>query len=211
MADFIPKPDREAEAYMVSVVNALNAPAADASGNVVKFGVPKADITAVVNLVAPFTAALNDVDAKKVAQQNSVTAKDTARTALETKLRALVARIQVAPAVTDASKTEAHLPLRDKTRSFSAPVAPQTLKGTPFSNGVNRLEWLAGGNQAGVQYVIEQKLLTSPDWFVVDAVTARKYDHKQQTVGNQVSYRVRARRGAVTSDPSNVVVVYAPQ
>jgi hypothetical protein len=42
----------------------------------------------------------------------------------------------------------------------------------------------------------------------VDAVTATKYEHLGQTPGVRATYRIKARRRAVLSDPSNEAVIY---
>ncbi len=207
--DYIPKSDREMEAFLAAAVVVLDVDAPNAQGIVVKYGVPKADIDDVQARLATLTTALNAVDVAKAGQQNAVMTKDLRRLEVEEKFRNLVQRIQVAPGVTDASKAEAHLPLRDDTRTFSAPVAPVGLVATPNAAGFNDLTWDGSTNAAGIRYVIEAKIGASTEFQTVDVVTATKYRHADRTPGQPIVYRVRARRGEVVSAGSNTASVYS--
>jgi hypothetical protein len=209
MADYIPKSDRQMEAFLAAAVIVLDVEAPNAQGIIVKYGVPKADIDDVQARLATFTTALNAADVAKAAQQNAVTTKDLRRSELEEKFRNLVQRIQVAPGVTDAAKSEAHLPLRDDTRSFSAPVAPTALVATPNASGFNDLAWDGSTNAAGIRFVIEAKIGAATEFSTVDVVTASKFRHAERTPGQPIVYRVRARRGEVVSAPSNTASVYS--
>ena len=48
----------------------------------------------------------------------------------------------------------------------------------------------------------------STTYTMVDVVTKTKYDHKNQTPGVKVSYRILAKRGEKLSGHSNIATVY---
>ncbi len=85
-------------------------------------------------------------------------------------------------------------------------MAPTDLVVTP-SGTVNKLKWKKNGNSSGVQYVIEVKIADG-NWTLLDVITATKYEHTGRTAGQRVMYRIKARKGRVTSDYSNEAGVY---
>lgn len=88
---------------------------------------------------------------------------------------------------------------------------PIDLSAIGSSNGVNSLRWKRNGNQSGTVYVIEVSYGNSLSWQIVDTTTRKKFDHPDQTPGNFVRYRVIARRGTTSSNPSNTASVYDPE
>ncbi len=201
MPDYIPKPDGEAVAYTETLITALES-------DEVAYGITPAQSLALRAAHTDFENSLNASNTKKGEAQIAVADKDTKRTALEAALRPIVAQIQVNPVVTDSSRVAAGIPIRDTTRTFSAPVTPTDLVATADAAGTNSLKWSDAGNATGIQYVVEAKIGAATEFAMVDAVTARTYRHTGRTPGQRVEYRVRARRGAAISDPSNVAVVY---
>jgi hypothetical protein len=202
MPDYIPKPDGESQSYTDVLIAALELDEA-------AFGITVAQSLALREAHTRFEDALNAANTAKGAAQVAVAAKDTARTALEQLLRPIVAQIQVNPAVTDADRVAAGIPIRDTTRTFSAPVTPSGLVATADAAGTNLLKWSGAGNSTGIQFVVEAKVGSALEFSTVDVVTATTYRHTGRTPGQQVVYRVRARRGSALSDPSNVATVYA--
>jgi hypothetical protein len=199
--DYIPKPDREAQARMSSILVAMAAAPAD-------YGLTAVEVSALQSKLDDFSAALDAADAAKSAAQIAVSAKDNARATLEAAFRPAVQRIQVNPAVTDASRTTAGIPVRDTVRTVSSPVVPVDLVATGDASGFNSLKWKSGGNAGGVQYVVEGKAGSAPDFSLVDVTSATTFKHTGVTVGQQIQYRIKARRGAAISTPSNVATVY---
>jgi hypothetical protein len=151
---------------------------------------------------------LTGANTAKAAAQVAVAAKDTDRMELEALVRPLIRQIQENPIVTDQLRVEAGIPVRDTVRTTSAPVTPLDLVANADAAGTNVLRWSGAGNASGIQYVIEAQYGGVGAFNMVDAVTATTYRHVGRTVGQQVVYRVRARRGTMISDASNVAVVY---
>jgi hypothetical protein len=201
MADYIPKPDAEAATYLENTANVLG-------DTPVPYGLTAAEGTALVNAAGAFRGALQDVDATKATLATMVATKDAKRATMEDLLRGAVQRIQVNPAVTDAMRGSAGIPLRDTTRSFNAPTPPLALQAMPDASGFNALKWEPGSNAAGARYVIEARIGAATEFATVDVVTATTYRHQGRTPGQPVIYRVLARRGEVLSQPSNTASVY---
>jgi type 1 fimbria pilin len=202
MPDYIPKPDNSAQAFINTVTTALEADEA-------AFGITPAQSAAVRAALTAFSNALVAANNAKGAANVAVADKDAKRRALEDLLRPLVQQIQVNPAVTDAARVSAGIPIRDTTRTFTNPVPPVNLVAVADPAGSNNLKWDSGGNAAGVQYVVEAKTGNGSDFVLVDVTSARTFKHTGQAPGVRVEYRVRARRGAATSGPSNTATVYA--
>ena len=202
MADWFPKPDREAEALGERVVAALEA-------DEVAYGVLPADSARLRGKLTTFRNNLNAADAAKAAQNTSVANKDAARTDFEDDLRAVVKIVQVNPIVTDELRTAAGLPIHDTGRSYHAPIAPRDLVAEAGANGTHRLKFNANGNTSGAMFVIEAKRATDTEFQRVDAITQTTYDAPGFTPGQRVDFRVRARRGTESSDPSNVATVFS--
>jgi hypothetical protein len=202
MPDYIPKPDGEAVAYTETLITALESDEA-------AYGITAAQSLALRAAHTDFENSLNVSNTKKGEAQIAVADKDTKRTALEAALRPIVAQIQVNPVVTDPLRVAAGIPIRDTVRTFSNPVTPSGLVATADAAGTNSLKWSGAGNSTGIQFVVEAKIGAAPEFSTVDVVTATTYRHTGRTPGQQVVYRVRARRGSALSDPSNVATVYA--
>lgn len=76
-----------------------------------------ADLDALGAAVIAFQNALGDLNIKQQVAQASRAAKDVARDALETMVRAMVRRIQAHPAMTDEWRAELGITVRDATRT----------------------------------------------------------------------------------------------
>jgi hypothetical protein len=186
---------------LVTALAALAAAPAD-------YALVAADVTPLNTKLNTLSAALDAADAAKVAASTAVAAKDVALDDLVSDFRELVAQVQVNPAVSDASRAAAGLPIRDTVRTISTPITPNGLTASADASGVNHLSWNSNGNSVGVQYVVEAKVSTAAEFTIVDVVTATTFHHGGRTAGVPVLYRVRARRGSQTSEPSNVAGVY---
>jgi hypothetical protein len=201
MADYIPKPDGMALAYFKRVTVAF-------AMSFAAFNRADGWADSLVAKVATFEAKLADVDAAKAALTTAVAAKDAARLAVENELRPTVQLIQLDALVTDATRLDAGLPVRDTIRTTSAPTPALELVATPSADGTNALKWKSGANAAGVRFEIQAKVGTAAGFSTVDVVTATSFVHKNQTPGVRVEYRVVTRRGDLVAAASNPATVY---
>lgn len=93
----------------------------------------------------------------------------------------------------------------------SSAISPQTpleLTVTGSSNGTNALKWKGNGNKPRTIYLIEAKIGDAAKYSIIGTSTKKSFNHKDQTPGVKVIYRVRAQRGEDFSDYSNEAVVY---
>ncbi|HQU84141.1 MAG TPA: fibronectin type III domain-containing protein [Pyrinomonadaceae bacterium] len=88
------------------------------------------------------------------------------------------------------------------------PVAPTDLVVMGSSNGVNSLKWKSGGNKPRTTYIVEAKIGAATEYVFVKATSKTRFEHKNQTPGVKVLYRVKAVHGDLESDFSNEAVVY---
>jgi hypothetical protein len=200
--DWVKKSDVEFKAQMDALLAYMVA-------NEVALGFADLDFANIEAARVAFNASLADADAAKAAAGNAVAAKEAARGTLEGLIRPVIMQIQVNPAVTNETRTAAGIPVRDTVRTFSAPISPLGLVATQASPVSARLVWNSNGNASGVQYVIEKRVNNAGEWLKIDVVTATRYLAQGLTPGVRVDFRVKARRGAQTSDPSNTASIYA--
>ena len=167
--------------------------------------------TQIDGLTAEHAAFASALQAHLDAQQAAKTAtglKNDTRAILEKTFRNLAMFVQNNPAATNEMIEECGLPRHDTTPSVIIPVNPTDLKAEGLESGTIKLNWKNGGNKPNTIYVIEHKHKDDPDFSFVDVSTATKYNHKGQTPGEFVLYRIKAKRGDLISEPSNEVAVY---
>ena len=179
-----------------------------ANANLPALGMTAADITLLqsqkTDVDARTVAQKAAQDAAKAATINLANAVKSAKANLSTRNRLITAN----PAIANTLKVQLGLTVPDNTPSDNTPVAPIDLTVTGTPAGVNTLRWKRGTNKPGVQYVVEAKTDGAATWVLVDAVTATRFDHVNQTPGLPVVYRVRARRRGVVSAASNETTIY---
>lgn len=201
MPNVVPNPDDAA-------AKSLNGSIAQIKANAALYGVADADMVALEAKATAFASELTNVEAAKNAQTAAVARKDAARTTLEHDYRAMVQRIHVNPAVTDAHKAAAGIPMRDTIRTFAMPPAPLDLVVSAQSNGTNYLAWNRNGAPERTDFAIEARTAPSEAWIMVGSVSATQFQHTGQKPGVAVTYRVSARRGKYQSQPCAPVGVY---
>ncbi|CAN5507075.1 hypothetical protein BH10ACI1_BH10ACI1_18100 [soil metagenome] len=96
----------------------------------------------------------------------------------------------------------------DDSLTSTIPVAPTDLVVEGRSNGINYLRWKSGGNKPRINYIVEGKIGDAPDYVFIKTTTKTRFEHKNQTPGVRVFYRVKAVHGDLESANSNVAVVY---
>lgn len=110
--------------------------------------------------------------------------------------------------VTESLKELLGLSVKSSNGGFSGVTVPMDLLVNGTSDGINHLKWSRNGNRQGTTFIIEVRIGDSNNWIIIDAVTNTKYDHKNQTPGVRIQYRVRAKRGDIESIASNIAIVY---
>lgn len=152
-----------------------------------------------------------DLALKQQKQEESVaqTAKvANSRKSLNEKISNLNAKFKANKAITSDIIESLGLNSKDNNLSSANVTTPSDLVVTGTSDGINHLKWNRGNNRQGTNFIIEAKLGNAETWSIVDVVTNSKFEHINQTPGMKAQYRVKAKRGEITSGYSNVAVVY---
>jgi hypothetical protein len=199
--DYLPQNDRELLAWLKNFNRV-------AANNKAALGFTEDDLTELMTAEQAFDAKLSANDTAQQAALAATQEKNTAHKAAEKLARRKGQGIQAREGVSAGLKDQLGLTVRDGVRSVSTAETPIELVAMPHADGTNTLKWKAGGNKSGTQYLIEAKVGESGAWALVDAVTRISYTHTNQTPGQKVRYRVRAKRGDKTSGYSNVAGVY---
>ncbi len=166
-------------------------------------------ITAMTDITVEYERKLDEVVALENALKEGVKGKDLCRSDLETLFKGITANIQLIPGLPDSLRAALNITIKDKIPSPLVPHQPEDLKAEGSPAGVNYLDWKKGDNKSGMVYVIESRSKDEADFRLVDMVTATRYQHKGQTPGKFMIYRIRARKGDNYSIPSNEASVYA--
>lgn len=145
-------------------------------------------------------------EAAKVAAKSAVAAKDSTRYSTEGYIRNIARVINADSNIPNSLKASLGISV---TPSVPGPVnVPLGLEVVSYVEGVNRLTWQANANKQGTTYILEYRLPGESAWLYLSSITAKKFDHTGQIVGQEVSYRVSAKRGSVQSVPSMAVTAY---
>jgi hypothetical protein len=176
----------------------------------VALGVTGPEAGAIEAAAAAYVAALNAQEAARSAATAATEACDLKwRETME--MAALYnARFQANPSIGPALIAELGLKVHSGGSSHVV-YNPTNLVATGLSNGVNKLRWNANGNTSGrTTYIIQAMYNNSGSWTIVDTTTRLRFNHTSQTPGVAVQYRIIAKRGTQTSEPSNTASVYTP-
>ena len=130
MADYVPSSDAGFDAFTNNLVTVVNANLAD-------YGLVAADTVAITAALATWTTAFDAVAPAEATFRAVVTAKDTAREALQALVRALAKTIQAKPAVTNEAKQAIGITIADTTKT---PVGVPTTAPTAMVEQTNRLQ-----------------------------------------------------------------------
>ena len=201
MSSFYPVNDAEFSVWLGNFI-------AVATTNRVVLGLGDADLAAL-------TAAKTALDAKITASQSANDAAKSATTAKKTTRKSTNALIGYRAKVINANaaipadiKRQLGLTVRDSKPTSTPPNAPVNLMADGFSTGVNQLDWDTNGNLRGTQYLIEAAVGSATAFKFVGTTTKSRFEHKGQTPGVQVIYRVKAQRADKDSEYSNDALVY---
>lgn len=116
--DYIPRPDAAFEAWSYQFVNY-------AGTNLVALGLVAGDLLPVSEAQAIWQAEFQDHVAAQAAAQDARQQKDAARATFESAIRALVARLQASPAVSDAERAGLGITIPD---TIPTPVGAPTTR-----------------------------------------------------------------------------------
>lgn len=165
-------------------------------------------IEALETLQLQFGTQLNEQQAKKEAATASTTLVKSSRKNLNSEISFLNAIFKANKNISANLIESLGLNANGDSVSSSVPVAPVDLVATGLSNGTNRLKFGNGGNRARTNYIIEAKIGAATEYSFVAVTSKTRFEHKNQTPGVRVFYRVKAVHGDFESAYSNEAVIY---
>lgn len=201
MADYIPKQDTQFQDWLGNFLLVANA-------NLAGLGLIAGDITPITTDKGVFDTTITDSEAKRAASRAATYAKDTVRKSAETKVRAIVRRIQANPAVSDEMKGKLQITIPgSQPTPPSTPEPPEALFVKYVGNSNYELSWKRGSNIGRILYVIEAIIGNSTNWIQLFSTGKTKYLHTGNVPGLKIVYRVKAQRGETQSIPSVNITV----
>jgi len=190
--------------FLVWLVNFINI----ATANKAALDLSNDDLTELTGLQTSLEEKVNDNQAKHEAAQAATVAMQEERDEVNRKV-SYYNKIFKADSGISNSLIES-LGLNANTDGFTPtiPVEPTDLVAEGRSNGINYLKFNRNGNKSAVNFIIEAKIGDSADYVFVAVTTKTRFEHKNQTPGVRVFYRVKAVRGDLESAYSNEAVIY---
>lgn len=176
-----------------------------AGDNATALGLSAGEISTIETAATNYANALTAIEGAKLAYHAAVNAKNAAASASRETLRQFAMEFKNNPSVSLSLKTS--LGLNMTITPLGPVVPPSDLTATAYTNGVNSLKWQRNGNRQTI-FIIEALNDGASEWAIVGQCTKTSIEFEGCTVGQGVTYRVRAMRGDVQSAPSNFASVY---
>ncbi len=174
--------------------------------NTAALGLTAPQLAEIEDAANDFAAAYTAAETSKLMTQSLVATKDAQRAASEEVLRRYGQMILNNPTVSITLKGQ--LGLTISPTPFAPVATPIDLLATPYANGAVVVKWDRNGNAKSTAYALEAKYGVSETWVPVMTTGKTKVSLTGFTPGDQVTFRVFANRGGVTSAPSIEYVIY---
>lgn len=111
------------------------------------------------------------------------------------------------PNVSDGLKAE--LKITRASAGGTAVAQPLNLSAEGQASGINALKWERNGNPGHRNFTIEYRVGETGQWLIAGTTRKTTFNHKNQTPGVKIYYRVYAHTDEEQSPHSNTAVVYA--
>ena len=199
MADYIPKNDLAFQDWTGNFISIANL-------NLTTLGFLTSDMTAITTNKTLLDVVITDNEAKQAAAKAATKKKEVTRAATEAMARALVKRIQAKVDVPADLKRQ----LQITVPGSSSPVPlqiPLNLLANTINPGAYELQWLRNGNSPTTMFIIEALLPGATSFVQIGAETKTTYLHAGNPPFDEITYRVRAKKGEVYSLYSNEFTV----
>jgi len=179
-----------------------------AQANMAELGLVADDITELENLRSDLTEKLNAKVAKREASVAATTDFNLTHKSAKEKVGGFNQFFKSKKNVTSVLLEALGLNANDANLTPIVPVAPSDLVVEGRSNGINYLKFNRNGNKSTVNFVIESKTGDETAYKFVTVTKKTRFQHKNQTPGVRVFYRVKAVNGDFETEFSNEAVVY---
>ena len=164
-----------------------------------ELGLSAPDLAEIAGAATAFHTNVTAVSDAKADLANSVTAKDTQKTASKNVVSKWAKTFRANANIPDAILAALLLPPHETPGSETTPTVPLELTATANGNGDILLKWNRNGNIQGTTFQIEYRNSPSAAWVLLDTTTKRTFNTSWNP-GQYVAYRVRAVRRGVGSN-----------
>lgn len=177
-----------------------------AAANATDLGLTAPQIDQITDLAALYKTKLTAVNTAKNLYRSAVISKDEVRKGASDLMGFYAKSILANPGI--APELKAKLGMKVAPTPPTPVCAPTDPWAMGLATGRNILKWKRGGNSKSVTYVVEAKFGLSPNWVMIGQTSSLKFIDRGRTPGEMITYRIRAERGGVSSEPSALAVVY---
>lgn len=200
-SDFLPDSDKELIAWASRFITI-------ATANITATQLSSAQIAALNTKTQEAQAASNDADAKRKAAEAATLVKKDKIALLTTNAREINRVLQGNLIITAETKFKLGLKVRPAKRKPIALVVPTKLQVVGNPGRQNILSWDANGNPPNTLYEVQASYGEGEPYFLVTALIGTRYVHQGVRPGQEMIYRVRAKRRTKYSDYSSLITVY---
>lgn len=198
--DYIPSKEGDIVPWTENFIAVANA-------NLATLGLVALDITNVTTKKTDYSTKLNTAIAKQAESKAATEAKNMSKSGLVDNIRVLARQIQARPGVPANLKEQLGLNVTDPTPTPSNPQQPTELNASIGLGGLCILKWNRNGNPQGTDFLIETSQNFSTGWQIVSTATKTSYELPLPSSIGQYFFRIKAQKGDLTSEASNVAVV----
>lgn len=182
--------------------------ATTANNNKSELNISSEDSAEMADLAAKLTNQLNEMQSTRAAADAAEAAFSQTRKAASSFKTSRKRYFSANPNASVGLKASLGITQANASSYAATPIQPIDLSAQGFESGVNLLKWERNGNSFNTNFIIEYRY-ESGSWLIAGSTRKTKYEHKNQTPGVKVYYRVYAERNDFQSSHSNTGIVYA--
>lgn len=198
--DFIPKKEGDLVPWTENFINVANA-------NLATLGLIAGDITSLTTKKNDYVTKLNTAIAKQAESKAATEAKNITKSDLVKNIRQYAKQIQARTMVPNNLKEQLGLKVKDNNPSPINPVPPSDLSAVSTLNGITKIKWNRNNNHPSTIFIVEKKDNNTNEWIIVGNTTKTNFETTSTGPLGTNFYRVKAQKGEMISESSNIVVV----
>lgn len=179
-----------------------------ADENQAELGLTAADITELATMRGDLLGKFNDSVTKHEAAKASTVALSQSKQTIAQRISSLNKIFKGNTAVGKVLLESLGLKSNDTNLTPITAQAPSDLVVEGRSNGINYLKFNRNGNKPSVTFILEAKTGAETEYKFVTVLKKTRFQHKNQTPGVRVFYRVKTVHGEQESAYSNEAVIY---
>lgn len=198
--DYIPSKEGDIVPWTENFIAVANA-------NLAVLGLVPSETSALTTKKGEYSTNLNAAIAKQAESKAATESKNISKNALVANIRVLARQIQARPDVPDNLREQLGLNVPDTNPTHVYPFPPVDLSGGVGVGGLAALKWNRNGNPQGTTFLIEWSGNFETGWQIVGTTTKSSAERPLNGPSGHNFFRVRAQKGDIASEPSNVIVL----